>query len=61
MLQAGDFMRGWKLEFSSDEHKKFKAASTQPMEKSIPGTYKVGGCRVKKPTGLLRDSSLRDH
>ena len=25
---------------------------------SIPGTYKVGGRRMKKPTGLSRDSSL---
>ncbi|GAA2858175.1 hypothetical protein GCM10010837_05840 [Aminobacter niigataensis] len=29
------------------------------MEKSIPETYKVGGRRVKRPTGLPRDSSLR--
>ena len=29
------------------------------MKKSIPETYKVGGRRVKRPTGLLRDSSLR--
>ena len=32
--------------------------STQPVEKSIPGTYKVGGRRVTKPTGLARDSYL---
>jgi len=25
---------------------------------AIPGTYKVGGRRVPKPTGLDRDSSL---
>ncbi|GLS30481.1 hypothetical protein GCM10007937_21890 [Mesorhizobium albiziae] len=29
------------------------------MEKSIPETYKVGGRRMEKPTGLPRDSSLR--
>ena len=28
------------------------------MEKGIPGTYKVGGRRVEKPTGLPSDSSL---
>ncbi|KFB08803.1 hypothetical protein EL18_03057 [Nitratireductor basaltis] len=28
---------------------------------SIPGTYKVGGRRVTKPTGKVRDSSLQDH
>src|SRR5947207_2509948 len=33
--------------------------STQPVERSIPGAYKVGGRRVRKPTGLPRDSSLR--
>ena len=35
-----------------------KRRSTQPVEKSIPGTYKVGGRRMTKPTGLARDSSL---
>ncbi|CAH2394531.1 conserved hypothetical protein [Mesorhizobium ventifaucium] len=28
------------------------------MERAIPGTYKVGGRRMRKPTGLPRDSSL---
>lgn len=32
--------------------------STQPVEKSIPGTYKVGGRRMSKPTSRDRDSSL---
>jgi hypothetical protein len=26
----------------------------------VPGTYKVGGRRVAKPTSLARDSSLQD-
>ena len=33
--------------------------STQPMKILIPGAYKVGGRRVTKPTGRVRDSSLR--
>ncbi len=33
--------------------------STQPVERLIPGAYKVGGRRVLQPTGQNRDSSLR--
>ena len=31
-----------------------------PMERSIPGAYKVGGRHMSEPTGPVRDSSLRD-
>ncbi len=31
----------------------------RPMERLIPGAYKVGGRRIAKPTGRARDSSLR--
>ena len=30
----------------------------QPVERLIPGAYKVGGRRVSEPTGPVRDSSL---
>lgn len=42
-----------------DKGKGARWRSTQPMKILIPGAYNVGGRRVTKPTGRVRDSSLR--
>ena len=35
-----------------------RCGATETVGEAIPGTYKVGGRRMSKPTGLVRDSSL---
>src|SRR5690606_20461854 len=55
-----------KLRRSGKRHTQGKGATLaygdprQPMECSIPGTYKVGGRHMTKSTDKVRDSSLQD-